>query len=171
MLHIYCGNGKGKTTAALGLAMRAAGSGMRVCFLQLLKGGDTSELAVLERLPEIIVRRCDREYGFTFRMTMEEKGRLRECHNALLNEAAQMLDSGTVQMLVLDEFFAAWNADVLDKTLAERLVSEGPAGVELVLTGRDPEERFLRAADYVSEIHAVKHPYSKGIKARRGIEY
>lgn len=171
MLQIYCGDGKGKTTAALGLVMRSVGSGMRVCFMQFLKGGDTSELETLARLPEITVRRCDRDYGFTFRMTEQEKEQLRRCHNAMLTEAAEMLRSGSVDMLVMDEFFAAWNAEVLDRALAKWLVLECPAQAELVLTGRDPDARFLEAADYVSEIHAVKHPYTKGIAARKGIEY
>lgn len=171
MLQIYCGDGKGKTTAALGLALRAAGSGMRVYFMQLLKGDYTSELELLSRLPEITVRRCDRDYGFTFRMTAQEKAQLCACHNAMLTEAAEVLRSGKADMVVLDEFFAAWNADVLDRTLAERIVSECPENVELVLTGRNPDERFLEAADYVSEIHAVKHPYTKGIAARKGIEF
>lgn len=171
MLQIYCGNGKGKTTAALGLAMRAAGSGMRVYLMQFLKGGDTSELEVLARLPEITVRRCERNYGFTFCMTEEEKQALRECHNAMLAEAAEVLRSKAAELVVLDEFFGAWNAEVFDRRAAERLVSECPADVELVLTGREPDERFLKAADYVSDIHAVKHPYTKGVTARKGIEY
>lgn len=171
MLHIYCGDGKGKTTAALGLAIRAVGSGMRVCFVQFLKGGHTSELESLARLPGITVRRCDRDYGFSFRLTEEKRAQLLQCHNALLTGAAEMLRSGSAEMLVLDEFFAAWNGNLFDRTLAERLVAECPASVELVLTGRDPDTRFLAAADYVSEIHAVKHPYTKGIAAREGIEY
>ena len=82
MLHIYCGSGKGKTTAALGLALRAAGSGMRVLFVQFLKGSDTAELASLARIPEITVLRCDRDYGFTFRMNEAEKAALTACHAA-----------------------------------------------------------------------------------------
>lgn len=171
MLQIYCGDGKGKTTAALGLAMRAAGSGMRVFFVQFLKGGHTSELEILSRLPEIAVRRCDRDYGFSFRMNDCEKAQLRECHNALLAETAEILRSGRAELVVLDEFFAAWNTGLFDRALAKRIVSECPASVELVLTGRDPEADFLEAADYVSEIHAVKHPYTEGIAARKGIEY
>lgn len=171
MLQIYCGDGKGKTTAALGLAMRAAGSGMRVYFVQFLKGGATSELEILSRLPEITVRRCDRDYGFSFQLTDEKKVQLIQCHNALLTQTAEVLHSGGADMVVLDEFLAAWNLGLFDRTLAERLVAECPASVELVLTGRDPDVRFLEAADYVSEIHAVKHPYTKGLAARKGIEY
>lgn len=171
MLQIYCGDGKGKTTAALGLAMRAAGSGMRVWFVQLMKGGFTSELAALARMPEMTVRRCDRDYGFSFRMSEDERAQLTQCHNALLSEAADMLHSGEADMLVLDEFFSAWRLQLLDRALAERLISGRPEQAELILTGRDPDDCFLEAADYVSEIRAVKHPYTKGIAARKGIEF
>ena len=91
MMHIYCGDGKGKTTAALGLALRAAGNGMRVHFVQFLKGSATSELASLARIPEITVLRCDRDYGFTFRMTDAEKAALTRCHNAMLRQVQSRL--------------------------------------------------------------------------------
>lgn len=171
MVHIYCGNGKGKTTAALGLALRAAGSGMRVHFVQLLKGSETSELASLAKIQAITVLRCDRDYGFTFRMDDERRAQITACHDRMLREAVRRLNAGGTDMLVLDEFFAAYNADLLDRQAAEALIKGFPPGKELVLTGRDPGEGFLALADYVSEIHAVKHPYERGITARRGIEY
>lgn len=171
MMHIYCGDGKGKTTAALGLSLRAAGSGMRVGFVQFLKGGETSELCSLARIPEITVRRCDRNYGFSFQMTDADKAAITRCHNALLTEAREWVQRGEVQLLVLDEFLAAYRLELLDRKLAWELVSGFPPACELVLTGRDPEPAFLDIADYVSEIHAVRHPYQKGISARKGIEY
>ncbi len=171
MLHIYCGDGKGKTTAALGLSLRAAGCGMRVHFVQFLKGSPTSELAALARLPEITVLRCDRDYGFTFSMTPETKEKLTACHNAMLAAAMDRLYAGGTDLLVLDEFCAAYNQGLLDRELAARLVHGCPAGTELVLTGRDPAPQFLEAADYISEIRAVRHPYTSGIPARRGIEF
>ncbi len=170
-MHIYCGDGKGKTTAALGLAIRAAGSGMRVGFVQFLKGCDTSELCILADIPEITVRRCDRDYGFTFRMTDADKAAITQCHNNLLAEAREWVQRGEVQMLVLDEFCAAYRLSLLDRVLALELIAQMPEGCELVLTGRDPAQELLECADYVSEIHAVKHPYEKGIAARKGIEY
>ncbi len=170
-MHIYCGDGKGKTTAALGLAIRAAGSGMRVGFVQFLKGCDTSELRILADIPEITVRRCDRDYGFTFRMTDADKAAITQCHNNLLAEAREWVQHREVQMLVLDEFCAAYRLSLLDRVLALELIAQMPEGCELVLTGRDPAQELLECADYVSEIHAVKHPYEKGIAARKGIEY
>jgi cob(I)alamin adenosyltransferase len=167
MIHIYCGDGKGKTTAALGLALRAAGSGMRVHFVQFLKGGETSELASLARIPEITVLRCSRNFGFTFNMTAADKAAVTECHNEMLRTIRERLPE--TDLLVLDEFFAAYNHRLMDCTFAGQLIADCQA--ELVLTGRDPAEQFLELADYVSEIRAVKHPYTRGISARKGIEF
>ncbi len=170
-IHIYCGDGKGKTTASLGLALRAAGSGMKVRFVQFLKGGETSELTSLRCIPGITVDRCDKNYGFTFKMSEENKQRLTECHNELLRRAEALMRSGGVDLLILDEFNVAYEYNLIDRALADRLVLEKPESVELVLTGRNPQPKFVAAADYVSEILAVKHPYQKGQNARRGIEY
>ena len=171
MLQIYCGDGKGKTTAALGLAIRAAGNGMQVHFVQFLKGSPTSELEILKRIPEITVLRCDRDYGFTFQMNDEDKAKITGWHNRMLSEAMDRVYQRKTDMLILDEFFVAYNCNLLDKELASRLVFGIHNRTELVLTGRDPEQQFLDLADYVSEIKAVKHPYQNGISARAGIEY
>ena len=171
LLHIYCGDGKGKTTAAIGLAVRAAGSGMRVHIVQLLKGGFTSELRILETIPEITVERCDRNYGFSFKLNEEEREALKECHNKLLFHAYEVIRSGAADMVIFDEFNAAYEYNLLDRELAERIILSKPERCEVILTGRHPDEKFLAAADYVSEIAAVKHPFQIGIKARKGIEY
>ncbi|MBP0973945.1 MAG: cob(I)yrinic acid a,c-diamide adenosyltransferase [Oscillospiraceae bacterium] len=171
MIQIYCGTGKGKTTAALGLTMRAAGAGMRVLFVQFLKGGETSELASLARLPEVTVRRCDRNYGFIPRMREMERVGCTACHNRLLAGVAEAMQQHTADLIVLDELFAAYNADLLDRVAAEKLVQACPPEIELVMTGREPAACFTDAADYISEIQAVRHPFEKGIYARKGIEY
>lgn len=171
MIHIYCGEGKGKTTAALGLAIRAAGSGMNVHIVQFLKGNPTSELQSIELIPNITISRPQKNYGFTFSMTDSQKAELTICHNALLNEAFERIKNGDIQLLILDEFFAAYNSSLIDHTLPDKIVFENPENCELVLTGRNPSEKFIRIADYVSEIKAVKHPFTKGITARKGIEY
>ena len=171
MLQIYCGDGKGKTTAALGLAIRAAGNGMQVHFVQFLKGSYTSELEILKKIPEITVLRCDRDYGFTFQMNDEDKKKLTNRHNAMLSEAMDRVYQGKTDLLVLDEFFAAYNCNLFDRELANRLVFGVQNRTELILTGRDPEQKFIDTADYVSEIKSIKHPYEHGISARAGIEY
>ena len=171
LIHIYCGDGKGKTTAALGLAIRASGSGMRVHIVQLLKGGFTSELSVLETIPNITVERCGRNYGFTSKMSDKDKTELAQCHNDLLLHAGELMKSGSIDMLIIDEFNAAYEYNLLNRDIADRIVFEKADNIELVLTGRRPKEKFVNAADYVSEIKAVKHPFKNGIRARKGIEF
>lgn len=171
LLHIYCGDGKGKTTAALGLAVRAAGAGMRVHIIQLLKGADTSELSVIQSIPEITLERCDRNYGFVWNMTDEDKCGITACHNSLLEKGYSMVRSGEVDMLIIDEFNAAYRSGLLDRAAAEEFLTKKPGSAELVITGREPAQMFVDSADYVSEIKCVKHPYTQGISARRGIEY
>ncbi len=165
MLHIYCGDGKGKTTAALGLAVRAAGAGLRVHIVQLMKGSPTSELAALARIPGISVARCDRDYGFSWKMSERDKSEITECHNRLMGEAFSL----GADMVILDEFNSAYANGLLDREAAEKLIGE--AAAEIVLTGRDPDPRFLEKADYISEIQCVRHPYERGVTARKGIEF
>lgn len=170
MLQIYCGDGKGKTTAAVGLAVRGAGAGMNVRFIQLMKGSYTSELSALEKIPRIEIRRCDRDHGFFKNMTDADKAEITRCHNGLL-EFAFGKTSGASEMIVLDEFCAAYNYGLLDRERAERLILENKDEIEIILTGRAPAEVFQNAADYISEIKCVRHPYTKGISARKGVEF
>lgn len=166
-LHIYCGDGKGKTTAALGLALRAAGAGMNVCFVQFMKGGETAELNALRLIPNISVKRCDKEYGFLNSMTESEKAEIAACHNELLEYAF----GGGFDLVILDEFNCAYEFGLVERSLAERLILNGKSESEVVLTGREPDEIFVRAADYISEVRSIRHPYEKGITARKGIEF
>ncbi|MDO5560260.1 MAG: cob(I)yrinic acid a,c-diamide adenosyltransferase [Oscillospiraceae bacterium] len=171
LLHIYCGNGKGKTTAALGLTMRAAGSGMKVHVVQFLKGSMTSELTILDKIPGVTVERCDKNYGFTINMSAQDKEQLILCHNRLLENALEKMNSGETGMIVLDEFNDAYSLGLFDTKLADRLVLERNDKTEVVLTGRDPDKKFCDTADYISEIKCIRHPFEKGIPARKGIEY
>lgn len=170
MLHIYCGDGKGKTTAAIGLAVRGSGAGMRVRFVQLMKGAYTSELSILENIPGLELRRCDRDYGFYKGMSGQDKTDIMRCHNELL-EFAFSGDDNKPEMIVLDEFCAAYAYGLLDKALAERLVLENKDRAEVILTGRAPAKIFTAAADYISEISCERHPYERGIPARKGVEF
>lgn len=167
LLHIYCGEGKGKTTASLGLALRAAGAGMRVCIVQLMKGGETSELNILELIPGINVIRCDRNYGFFRSMTNKDKANITDCHNRLMKKA---FESGA-DIIILDEFNSAYRHELLDRKSAQELIFGGLDKSEIILTGREPAEIFIEKADYISEINCRKHPFEKGITARKGIEY
>ena len=170
MIHIYCGDGKGKTTAALGLSLRAAGSGMKVVIIQFLKNHKTSELNLLKTIPNITILRGKEGKTFSFSMTEEEKEKSKQIHSENLQAGITQIKSGNCDMLVLDEAIGAYNLDLIDRQLLQSLIEQKPEHLELVLTGRNPEQWMIDCADYVSEIKKVKHPFDKGIKARIGIE-
>jgi len=170
LIHLYCGEGKGKTTAAIGLAIRALGSGLRVVFVQFMKNQDTGELAVLNGLPGVTVLRGKAGNGFSFSMTDEEKEKTRLLHTEILREAIDLAAEGNCDMLILDEAADACARGLIDAGLLEQFVRNKPERLELVLTGRNPVEWMIGLADYVSEIRKIKHPYDRGIPARAGIE-
>jgi cob(I)alamin adenosyltransferase len=167
MIHIYTGDGKGKTTAAMGLAIRAAGRGKKVVIVQFMKGADTGELYSLSLLPNITVLRYKKSHGFFNRVDAETQLRMTEDNNSSLAEALNI----PWDMLVLDEVFSAYALGALDKKIIDDLVFNQTGERELVLTGRKAPQHIIDAADYVSEIRKIKHPYDLGVKAREGIEY
>lgn len=171
LLHIYCGDGKGKTTAAMGLIVRACGAGKRVLLGQFLKDGSSSELNVLRQLPGFSEIPPQELVKFTFQMNDAEKQETAEKCAQMLQEARTAAESGSCGLLVLDECFGALSTGMLKESEVLDFLTHRPPELELVLTGRNPPESILRLADYVSEIQKIKHPYDAGITARRGIEY
>lgn len=167
LLHIYCGDGKGKTTAAIGLAVRAKGAGLRVCFVQFMKAGSSSELTVLKKA-DIQVFSVQNPFGFTWNMTTEQKKAL----ETINTEAVQklLIEKDNYDVLVLDEILSAYQHQLIDRALVCKLLQEREQ-TEMVLTGRNPEKELLEMADYVTEMKCVKHPYEKGVQARLGIEF
>jgi len=170
LIHIYCGDGKGKTTASLGLAVRCAGRGRRVLIVQFLKSQDTGELHTLEKIPGIMFLRGEESFGFYKQETNEQKEQRRIIYNKILQQAISACCEGQVDLLILDEAVASYNYDLIDRLLLLEFLRTKPEGLEVVMTGRGPAEELLDLADYVSEVKKVKHPYDKGIKARLGIE-
>lgn len=165
MLHLYWGNGKGKTTAAMGLALRALGHGQRVVIVQFLKDGTSGEIAPL-RAAGAAVYACPNA-KFTWLMDEADKAAAREASTRALGQAlAELFD-----LLVLDEACAALKSGILDEALLRRAVAFAKNGREVVLTGRDPAPWLQEAADYSTEMRAHKHPYADGIAAREGVEY
>lgn len=171
MLHIYHGDGKGKTTAAVGLAVRGAGAGLNVLFMQFLKNGTSSEIGVLKDVSGINVVYCKECSKFTFNMNDEEKNAVKKRHDSMLKYAEDVLSQGRADMVIMDEFLDAYNKDILDKDLAEKLIINFSDRAEIAVTGRSPAKIFTDRADYISFITAEKHPYTKGVTARKGIEY
>ena len=171
MIHIYHGDGKGKTTAAMGLAVRSAGCGNLVCVVQFLKGRATGEIEVLSRIPEISVFRNDVDLGFAKFMSDEVKAQVTMMHNISLMNAIEKINAGECELLVLDELLDAYNLGLIDKNMVHTLFEMRPKELEIVLTGRNPDEYFLQQADYITEMKKIRHPFDKGIGARRGVEF
>lgn len=171
LIHLYFGDGKGKTTAAIGLAVRAAGADKRVVLAQFLKGSDTAELNVLCHIPQITVLRNNEDFGFYKNMTDTQKEKVKEMHNATLDKITEMLNEGSVDMVILDEITYPYDYEALDKTKLEKLLLHKPKQVEFVLTGREPAPFFMKMADYATEMKKIRHPFDKNIPARRGIEW
>ena len=170
LIHLYCGDGKGKTTAAVGLSVRAAGVGKRVLFAQFLKDGSSSELNVLRALPNVEVASCGQNFGFFKSMDEQTKAAARQAYSALLEDAMRKSEDG-VDLLVLDEAVAACNHGLIEETALLDFLRRRPEALEVVLTGRDPSQHLMDAADYVTEMRKRKHPFDRGIAARRGIEF
>lgn len=166
LVHLYYGDGKGKTTAAMGLALRALGSGKRVVIVQFLKGGQSGEIPLLEQLGAKVLRGKAGQ-KFVFQMNAEEKAATRELQNQNLAAALAV----PADLLILDEAGSAWELDMVEKDLLRRAVLQRPTGQECVLTAHAAPQWMLDAADYVTEMKCVRHPYQKGITARKGIEY
>jgi len=166
-VQVYTGNGKGKTTAALGLGLRAAGAGLRVYVAQFVKGMKYSELDILEKLSDSITIR---QYGrdcFIFKKPEEED--IRAAREGL-KEVREVMCSGKYDVIVLDEANIAtyYNLFSVDDLLD--FIRSKPEDIELVITGRMADPMVIEEADLVTEMKEIKHYYQKGIQARDGIE-
>lgn len=165
---VYTGNGKGKTTAALGLAFRAAGRGLKVCFFQFIKGGGPyGEHLSCEKLAPLLTMIQTGRPGWVNKDDITEDRRV--VQEAFV-QARQILVSGEYDLVVLDEINGAVSFGLLDETQVLELISLKPLQVELVLTGRNATERVIEAADLVTEMRDIKHYYKAGVPARTGIE-
>lgn len=171
LTHIYTGDGKGKTTAALGLALRFSSYGINVIIVQFGKGSYTGELTSLAKIPNIQILRNSRDFGFWFCMSESEKSMLRKENDSNLKSALLDVKRGGCSLLILDEVLSAYENGAVDRQLVDSLLENKPSELELVLTGRNAPQSFIDRADYVSEIKGLRHPYDKGIGAREGIEY
>jgi len=170
--HVYYGNGKGKTTAALGLALRASGCGKSVVVVQFLKNWKCGELDSLALLPNVTVLRGMPSGGtFVREMSDAERADAKAVHDENLKKALCLHSMGSCDLLVLDEAIDAYQLGVLDCALFEGLLDNKPEALELVITGHYPDKRLIERADYVTEMVKRKHPFDAGVPARRGIEF
>ena len=169
MIHLYCGEGKGKTTAAMGLAVRRAGRGRGVVIAQFLKGADSGERRILAQLPQVTVLEVPEQLQFLFQMTPEEREEEKRRSLGVLNQAAELARREGCGLLVLDEAVGAAAAGVLPLAALLDVIDHVP--VEVVLTGRDPAPELLARADDVTEMVKLRHPFDQGQRARPGVEY
>lgn len=169
MVHIYCGDGKGKTTCAMGLAVRAAGHGRKVVVAQFLKGNNSGERAVLESLPTVNCLPVPETIKFIFAMDAQEKAQARAQMTAAFAQAVEA--SRDSDLLVLDELCGAITTGMVPLEDVLAFLDNRPEGLEVVITGRDPASELQERADYITEMRKVKHPFDKGVNAREGIEW
>ncbi len=169
MVQVYTGNGKGKTTAALGLAMRAIGQGLKVHMIQFMKGNiDYGELKTARRLaPDLTITQMGRE-SFVDRDNPDEVDR--EWARKGMDLAWDLMEKGDLDVLILDEINVAVDFKLVAQEEVLSLIRRKPAGLELVLTGRYAPVEIVKAADLVTEMLEIKHYYYRGIESRRGFE-
>ncbi|MBP1736298.1 MAG: ATP:corrinoid adenosyltransferase BtuR/CobO/CobP [Oscillospiraceae bacterium] len=168
LVHLYTGDGKGKTTAGIGLAVRAKGAGKRVLFLQFMKGMATSETTPLKSLGIEVVRK-ESSPKFVFAMTPEEKASYRQEQQDCFRYAKEHCMD--FDLIVFDEAVSAISEGMIDEDDFIAFLGSRPFSLEVAITGRKPSRRLLDCADYCSEILMISHPYERGIGARLGIEY
>lgn len=172
LLIVYTGNGKGKTTAALGMALRAVGYGWPICIIQFVKGSwKYGELEGLKRLrPEVELKVA----GAGFVGIIDDK-LPREEHERMAREALELvritLESGKYKLVILDELNVAISLGLVSIEKVEEALDRAPRELNLVITGRDAHERLIERADLVTEMKEIKHPYQKGILAKKGIDF
>ena len=167
MIQVYTGEGKGKTTAALGLALRASGAGLKVYIGQFVKGRCYSEVKALKKIQEITLEQCGRSCFIKKKPAPADI----LCAKTGWERVKKVIASKRYQLIILDEILIALHFKLLDKSEVLKLLKKIPKKTEIILTGRYAPPEILKLADLVSEIKEVKHYFKKGIKARKGIEY
>ncbi len=170
-LHIYMGEGKGKTTAAVGLAVRFAGHEGKVAFVQFMKDSSSGELASFEDIETISMMPNPGFYGFTWEISEQGKEEVKQVYEQYMDSLLFRILQGSYGLLVLDEIITAVEKGFIDEQILMDFLDQLPEETEVVLTGRHPSEALMERADYITEMKKIKHPYDQGLAARQGIEY
>lgn len=171
LIQVYTGDGKGKTTAALGQGLRACGRGLKVCMVQFLKSGDTGELHSVEKLhPLFEIFRFERERGFFWTLSTEEKLELKEDINRGFGFIEEIVTECGCDVLIIDELLGVLGNKLLEVAEVVELLNKKPDTMEIIITGRNVPDEILEIADLVTEMKEIKHYFRKGIPAREGIE-
>ncbi|MFA5070734.1 MAG: cob(I)yrinic acid a,c-diamide adenosyltransferase [Patescibacteria group bacterium] len=168
MIQVYTGDGKGKTTAALGQALRALGQGKKVCLIQFMKKGDFGEVKALKKFKNITVKQFGRRAFVNFsRPSAIDRKAAREA----LAYAGRMVKEGRSDLVILDEINVAAKLKLIAPADILKLIKGKSLSTEIILTGRGACGKILEQADLVTEMRAVKHYFNQGVRARKGIEY
>lgn len=168
-VQVYTGDGKGKTSAAFGLALRAIGRGLKVYVIQFIKGGfDYGELYMIDRLPNLTLKAFGTGRFVTKKPPEEEDIKLAQ---EALTLAEKIIKKGEHDIIILDEINIAINLNLIEIEKVLELIKDKPKHTELILTGRSAPQSIIEKADLVTEMKEIKHPYTKGRQARKGIEY
>lgn len=171
-VQVYTGNGKGKTTAAVGLAVRAAGNGLRVYMVQFLKSMQTGELESAKKLePNFKIFRFEKKRGFFWTLNDEEKRELKEEIQEAYRFCLDTLKEGKCDLLIMDEVMGALTNQLLTIDQVLELIEFKPENVELILTGRDVPKEIALKADLITEMREIKHYFEKKVPPRKGIEF
>lgn len=171
-IQVYTGDGKGKTTAAVGLATRAAGDGFKVYMVQFLKGGHTGELESAKKLqPEFQIFRFEKPRGFFWTLDDEEKKELKKEINKAYEFCMESLKNNECDILIMDEVMGVLANKLLTEEQLLQLLDSKPENIEIILTGRNVPESIIKKADLVTEMKEIKHYFREGVPAREGIEY
>ena len=167
-IHVYTGNGKGKTTSAIGLGVRAAGAGKKVHMIQFMKGRRYSEIDGLEHVSQFTVSQhgrdefVNKEHPEQIDIDMAQEG---------FETAKKLVTSNKYDMIILDEINVAIDYNLLTIEDVMELIKNKPTRLELVLTGRYATPALVQQADYVSEVLEIKHPYQQGVLGRKGVDF
>lgn len=169
LIHIYTGDGKGKTTAAIGLGIRAAGHGLKVCMLQFMKGRvNYGELETVKLIPNFTIVQFGRPEFVN--KANPEKIDIEGAEEAL-QHAREIISGGKYDVVILDEVNVAVDFGLISPEDVLEIMRKKPEHVELIMTGRNAKQEFIDAADLVTEMREIKHYYSNGVEARQGIEF
>jgi cob(I)alamin adenosyltransferase len=168
LIHVYTGNGKGKTTAAIGLGVRAVGDGLKVLMIQFMKGRRYSELDALQQIKNFTVA----QFGRDEFVSKEKPEKIdRDLARKGLTYAKDIIEKGGYDLVILDEITVAVDFQLIPLKDVLDLLKNKPETLELVLTGRYASPEIIKHADLVSEILEIKHPYQKGVTSRKGIDW
>ena len=170
LIQVYTGDGKGKTTAAFGLALRALGRGLRVIVVQFMKTELTGELLAAKSFEKCSVIRVNTSPKFTWNMSEDELQKLADETKAGFKEICRLAWEQSCDILILDEINHVLNKNIINESDIIYLISIKPENMEIVLTGRNAPDWLIERADLVTEMKCIKHPYTQGITARPGIE-